>query len=298
MNTPTELRNLTTFKLGGPCLRFTSCDTPEALISTLSQPDSLPRLILGEGSNILCSDRGFSGHVIRFIDSSSKPVREQNKLLVSGGMLLDELCSWTCERGLGGLQFCSGIPGTVGGALAGNAGAFGHSLAEHLISATLLSPDGRQRLATPRELNFKYRRSRLKETGEIVVHAQFALKPEDSRALLRERSELLAYRSERHPDYRTTPCAGSFFRNVQPSSKAERRQAAGWFLDQIGARKQSRGGAAVFPGHANIIINRGPNTQTSDVIHLAASLKRSVFRRFGLHLRPEVQLIGFTRLRK
>src|SRR3989338_7292102 len=111
---------------------------------------------------------------------------------------------------------------------------------------------GQQREVKAGKLGFRYRHSNLKEADDIVVAARFVLTQGDKKALEKERAEILALRHEKHPDLRLHPCAGSFFRNIEPTSAAEKRQAAGWFLEQAGAKSMHIGGAFIFPKHANI----------------------------------------------
>ena len=146
-----------------------------------------------------------------------------------GSTSLDALALFSIEQGLAGLEYTSGIPGTVGGAIVGNAGAFGKQVGDVLKSVTLISKTGIRRKVGPEALGFTYRYSNLKERAEMVVAARFALQPGSREKLLEERTKILGIRHEKHPNLTTHPCAGSFFRNVEPTSRAEKRQAAGWF---------------------------------------------------------------------
>ena len=129
---------------------------------------------------------------------------------------------------MGDLSFCSGIPGTVGGAIAGNAGAFGRQIGDVVESLRLLEGNGRLREVGADELGFGYRSSILKETAGIVLDAVLKLKPEEIHIMEKERARIMDLRRSKHPDWQTMPCAGSIFRNIDPTSAAERRQAAGW----------------------------------------------------------------------
>jgi gamma-glutamyltranspeptidase len=135
----------------------------------------------------------------------------------------------------------AGIPGTVGGAVVGNAGAWGKQVGDVLKSAVILDEKGRPKTVGPEYFGFSYRHSKLKETNEIIVEVTFDLKPGDSIALARERADILRQRAQKHPDLSALPCAGSFFRNIEPTSKAERRQASGWFLEQAGGKNLKAG---------------------------------------------------------
>lgn len=288
-----RLEDWTTFRLGGPCSCLIACQTPEQLQTVVARlyRDKTPFLLIGGGSNLVVSDDGVPCAVIRY--ASDTPLIEQDgcDLHVSGSTPLDSLAQYAADRGLGGINYASGIPGTVGGAIAGNAGAFGQQVGDCLKIVTLLSPDGGVRCIPPKELDFTYRHSRLKETGDIVASAKFLLRPGDRDALLREREEILKIRREKHPDLKIHPCAGSFFRNIEPTSKAEKRQAAGWFLEQAGAKNMSCGGAVIFAKHANIIV-KSDGCTAKDIYELSRAMAASVKQKFGFDLVREVRFVG------
>jgi UDP-N-acetylmuramate dehydrogenase len=206
--------------------------------------------------------------------------------------MLDDLAAFAVAQGLEGLVCCTGIPGTVGGAIAGNAGAFGEQIGDRLVSVDLLDRKGGLRTVKPEELGFAYRRSRLQETSDVVVSARLQLGSADRDALARRRREILEIRASKHPDWHATPTAGSFFKNIEPTSKAERRQAAGWFLEQAGAKELRIGGARVYEKHANIII-ADAGCKASDVLALSQMMAKSVREKFGFDLQREVRLVGF-----
>jgi UDP-N-acetylmuramate dehydrogenase len=199
---------------------------------------------------------------------------------------------------LAGLNFSSGIPGTVGGAISGNAGAFGRQVSDVLKSVTIIDKEGEEKILNPQQCLFSYRYSRFRDSAEIILSARFQLQPGSSKALLNEREEILAMRKEKHPDYHALPCAGSFFKNLEPSESGEKRQAAGWFLDQAGAKRMSVGGAAVFDQHANIIIKKTDRCTASDVYALSQKMQKAVMEKFGIELEPEVRLIGDFKVRE
>ena len=288
------LSSVSTFQLGGPCRHLVTCETPDQLRSVL---DSLSRsvepfLLMGGGSNVLFSDHGVDATVVRFCtDHEEIRALTEDRVWASGSTRLDDLARRAAELGLGGLMCCTGIPGTVGGAIVGNAGAWGEQIGDCLSSVTLRCRDGRERVANPAELGFRYRHSNLKESGDVVLSAEFRLVPDDAAALAEQRRAILAERSARHPDLRVDPCIGSIFRNVEPTSSAGRRQAAGWFLDKAGAKAMCVGGARVFARHANII-TRGEGCRAQDVRDLAAEMSGAVRAQFGLELVREVRYAG------
>lgn len=287
------LSECTTFRLGGSCPLFIdepSADQLPALVRMLSEKETT-FLVIGQGSNLIVSDEGLDSVIIRFCSDTSKIEANGNHVSVSGDTLIDDLALFTVESDVGDLTFCSGIPGTVGGGIAGNAGAFGRQMGDHLVSAEILELDGSVRTAMPDDLDFSYRHSRLKETGEIVLSATFELPNLGKTEMQAERERIITFRKENHPDWHTTPCAGSIFRNIEPSSAAEQRQAAGHFLEEAGAKMMRVGGARIFEKHANIIIG-GEGCTAQNVRELSEQMKLAVKEKFDLDLICEVRFSG------
>ena len=291
-NTP--MRDVTTFQLGGPCRCRVDCDRPESLLQTLREftASGESPVVIGGGSNLLVSDAGLDSPVIRYVRDTLDVQRQGSEVEVDGCAPLAALADWSVEEGLAGLVFATGIPGTVGGAIAGNAGAFGEQMADRLASLRVADRQGRVRVADPLEFAFHYRTSSFRDCGDLVVSARFILRPGDRGALRAERDRILAFRLDRHPDWKTLPTAGSFFRNIEPTSAASRRQAAGWFLDQVGARDLRVGGAAVFHKHANILVKADPSCTARDVLELSRRMAEAVWARFQFRLVPEVRTLG------
>ncbi len=283
----------TTFGVGGPCPLLIDRPAPEELPGLLAalHAEGLPALVIGQGSNLVLSDSGLNRAVIRFCSPAPRIRVDGRRLFVSGDTLLDDLALWGSQHAEADLSFCSGIPGTVGGGLAGNAGAFGRQLGDHLVEAELLSARGIRRIAGPDELRFSYRHSILKESGEVVLRAVFEPPHAERPLLLAERNRILAFRREHHPDWKKTPCAGSVFRNIEPSSAAERRKAAGWFLEEAGVRRLHCGGARIYEKHANMIV-AGPGCTAQDIWTLSEQMKAAVRDRFGFDLIREVRFLG------
>ncbi len=287
------LSEATTFRLGGPCPLFIdnpAADQLPALIKALNQKE-MPFLVIGQGSNLVISDNGLDCVVIRFCSDTPDIKTDGSRITVSGSTLLDDFARITVEQATGDLSYCTGIPGTVGGGIAGNAGAFGRQIGDHLVSAEIINLDGDVQTVTRDDLEFAYRHSKLKETGEIVLSATFELPPEDPAILRTERERILEFRREHHPDWHETPCAGSVFRNVEASSAAERRKAAGWFLEEAGAKNMTVGGARLYEKHANIIIG-GETCTAQDVWQLSEQMKAAVQKKFDLELTREVRFLG------
>ncbi|MBL8014016.1 MAG: FAD-binding protein, partial [Candidatus Omnitrophica bacterium] len=211
-----RLENYTTFQLGGPCKLLVECPTPESLMACVQEfhRQSMPFILIGGGSNLVVSDEGLPCAVIRYASATPLIERDGCDLTVSGSTELDALALYCVNEGLSGLNFATGIPGTVGGAVIGNAGAWGQQVGDVLTYVTLLTRSGKLHVINRTECGFQYRHSKLKETGEIAMNIHFHLQDADPLELAQERMEILKKRADKHPNLKTHPCAGSFFRNV------------------------------------------------------------------------------------
>ncbi len=288
------LTEVTTFRLGGPTPLLIDCESADELIVTvkLLAECALPYVLIGGGSNLLAADAGLSRAVVRYLRPTPQLAFDGTCVEVSGCSSFDDLARLCSERGLGEAVLGSGIPGTVGGAIVGNAGAFGWQIGDSVLAVRLLGRDGTVRECPASDVTFSYRHSSLKESQEIVLSATLCFPLAEAAQMQAERQRILALRKEKHPDLAHDGCAGSFFRNVEPTSRAERRQAAGWFLEQVGAKEMQVGGAGVFSRHANIIVKRTRDCTAADVRALAEKMARAVEERFGLTLVREVELLG------
>ena len=287
------LRDYTTFRLGGPCPLLiegaTAAQLP-AIIQLLNKAGQ-PFLVIGQGANLVVADKGIDQVVIRFCSDKPTIKGSGNSVTVSGDTLLDDLAVFTIQNEAGDLSYCSGIPGTVGGGIAGNAGAFGRQMGDHLVSVELLGLNGKVRTVLHDELEFAYRHSKLKETGEIVLSATFELPAAEKKVMQAERERIMEFRRTHHPDWHKEPCAGSVFRNIEPTSAAERRQAAGRFLEEAGAKTMRIGGARLYEKHANIIV-ADPGCTAQDVWELSEKMAAAVKEKFGIELTREVRFLG------
>lgn len=289
----TSLSTVTTFQLGGSCKGLMNCQTPDELRQAVEflHAQKEKYILIGGGSNLVVSDQGVDCFVIRYVSERPLVERSGNDLLVSASTVLDDVVQWAIQEGLEGINTCSGIPGTVGGAVVGNAGAWGKQVGDVLKYVILLKSDGSRHKVEHKDLGFSYRHSRLKESQDIVLSVCFALQPADQTVLEQERQNILAKRHDKHPDLTTHPCAGSFFRNVEPTSKADKRQAAGWFLEQAGGKDLKVGGAEIFEKHANIIV-KGKNCTSQHVHDLSKEMARLVKDKFSFDLVREVRFVG------
>jgi UDP-N-acetylmuramate dehydrogenase len=294
------LAPLTTFKIGGKARFFASVGSVEELLKLVAwaTQKKIDFRVIGGGSNLLVSDKGFGGLVIRFLGGGVKI--KNNRVTAEGGALLSYLVKKTIEKGLGGLQSLVGIPGTVGGAIVGNAGAFGASISDRVEKVEIW--DGKERRwLTKKGCRFDYRESIFKEKAYLVLRASFALQRQESKSLLEQVQKVL--RKRRETCKSGLSCPGSFFKNVltkdlsaavlakiAPSQITDGKIAAGYLLEKAGAKGMRVGEIKVANFHANFLLNRGRG-KAADVLKLASSLKAKVKKKFGIKLQEEVEIV-------
>lgn len=290
-----KLKDYTTFQLGGSCKALIECISAKQTIAAIAALNALhlPFIVIGFGSNILASDEGVDILILRYSSKTPHITRNGNLITVDAATQIDDLIRYAVHENLNGLTALSGIPGTVGGAIAGNAGAYGQQISDRLSRLTLLNKNGEVRDVPKDAIHFSYRDSDIKHNDEIVLYATFELEPSDTKndALLKERMEKLSIRIKKHGNWKTSPCAGSFFKNVFPSSHVEQRQAAGWFLEQAGAKEMRVGHAHAYKDHANIV-TCDPDATADDVYELTLKMASAVKEKFGFDLVREVRLLG------
>ncbi len=286
MNLDIPLSGMTTMHIGGPALAICRLHTPDDARRFLenAREQEIPAVCLGGGSNVLADDAGFQGLVLQ-VATTDLEVRGDT-IRAGAGLDFDALVIASLEAGLVGLEFASGIPGSLGGALVGNAGCYGHEIGEFLAEATILRTNGTVETVGPEAFAFAYRHSVFKGRDDLVLDAVLRLRRGDTAAAGETRAGIIAERRRKHPV--DLPCAGSYFQNLPPETPGGRRRAAGALLDQIDAREMREGDAAVFARHANIIVNLGEAT-SRDVLTLAERMKEAVAERFGVRLREEVR---------
>ena len=287
------LTDYTTFRLGGPCRELIAVSDAKAAKDILCgwRAAGIPWRVMGGGSNLLVADAGIPEAVLRISSELPDCRLDDGQICVSAGTALDALARFAAEEGRAGLGFASGIPGTVGGGVCGNAGAFGSALGDVLDRVAVLTRAGEKQILLREALEFGYRRSALQSTGSVVVRAWFRAAAGDRAKLRTEREEILAARRTKHPDWRVLPTAGSFFKNLPPGSDGGVRRAAGKYLEQAGAKAMREGGAYVFEKHANIIV-AGPGATARDVARLSSRMAEAVKEMFGFELEPEVRFWG------
>jgi UDP-N-acetylmuramate dehydrogenase len=287
------LKDLTTFHIGGPADFFFEAETAQDIVDAVNyaKTANLPYFVIGGGSNLVISDKGIAGLVIQNSIKNIKQIDFDNQTItLSTGHMLSELVNTAEKEGFTGAEPFAGIPGSLGGAICGNAGAYGKSISDILLEAEILLSDGVVKTVNKDFFDFSYRTSILKRESHIVLSATFALKQGNPEAIAQEIAQIKATRKTKHPG-KEIGCAGSFFKNLPPKPGESRRRAAGEILEKIGAKKISFGGACVYENHANFIINKG-NAKASDVRSLAKILIDKVKELYGVDLEEEVRYVG------
>ncbi len=281
------LARLTTIRTGGPADCFARPSSVEELSELLRWADAegIRVGVVGSGSNLLVSDDGFRGLVLKLDGALATIEREGERVLCGGGARLPQASAQAARWGLSGLEFGVNIPGTVGGAVKMNANAYGGDLSRVLEWVEVATAGGSDR-RLPGQLGFAYRRSNL-GPGEVVARASFALEPGEPQRIRETLAEMRAQRKAAQPSGIKT--FGSTFKN--PDDPRAEGNTAGQLLDAAGARGLTVGGARFSEKHANFVENAGDAT-TADVVALMAEGRRVVRERFGVELEPEVQFLG------
>ena len=280
----------TTLAVGGPADLFVEVESVDELVwlDAHLRESELPVFWMGGGSNLLVGDGGVRGVVAKVAIRGLRR-GEGGRLVVGAGEKLSRLVRRSVAEGLGGLEVLAGIPGSVGGAVAGNAGAYGRAISDRCRRVRVLR--GGQAIWLGRDaLSFSYRNSCLRDRGEVILEAEFELEPVDGAALEDAVAEILEARGRKVPPA-SVASAGSWFKNLPPLEEGGKRRAAGWFLDQCGMKGQAEGAAEVWPDHANIVVNRG-GASAADVCRLVARMADAVRERFAIDLEAEVRSVG------
>lgn len=279
-----SLKNYTTFKTGGKCPILITPKTEKALSEIVKyfQEKALPFTILGNGSNVLVSDYGTEYAVIRIADGLCELyLADEETVFCGAGVKLSALCKFALENSLSGLEFAYGIPGTCGGALFMNGGAYGGEMKDVAARVCHIDKCGGAGELSGDELKFSYRHSAYEENGFIITGAYFKLKKAPKEDIKAKMDDLISRRREKQPlEY---PSAGSTF-------KRPKGYFAGGLIEQCGLKGFSFGGAKVSEKHAGFIINYN-NASTDDIKTLIELVKQDVFRKTGIMLEPEVRSI-------
>ena len=273
----------TTFRVGGPADVMFLPESEEQVVQALSlaREAQVPVIIIGNGSNLVVRDGGIRGLVIALGEGMAAIVRVEHTVSALAGASLARVSAYAQASGLSGLEFASGIPGTLGGGCAMNAGAYGGQLSDVLIDARVLL-NGELRTLTAEAMQMGYRTSLPLREGGIVLSARFALTPDDPEAIAARMRDLNARRRDKQPLDR--PSAGSTFKRPEG-------YFAGALIEQAGLKGRRVGGAQVSEKHAGFIVNVGDAT-AADILTLIGVVQDEVEARFGVRLETEVRILG------
>jgi UDP-N-acetylenolpyruvoylglucosamine reductase len=282
-----SLARLTTVRAGGSADFFARPESENEVIELLAwaEREDLSIGVVGSGSNLLVSDDGFRGLVMKLAGELTRVDREGTRVICGGGARLPSAAARAAGWGLTGLEFGVNIPGTVGGAVRMNANAYGGELGRVLDSVTVCTAGGSDERC-PEDLGFRYRGSDLGER-EVVARAGFVLSESNPADVKATMADMRRRRKEAQPSGIKT--FGSTFMN--PEDPRAKGRSAGQLLDAAGCRGLQVGGARLSPKHANFVENTGGAT-TADILEVMAEARRRVHERFGVILEPEVQVLG------
>lgn len=301
-----SLSGFTTFKIGGPARFFVEVRNGDEMIEAIdyAKKNNLEVFVLAGGSNILISDKGFNGLVIRIVNLKIKA--SDDEISCGVGVPLNQLVLESVKNDLTGLEWAAGIPGTVGGAIIGNAGAFGGEIKDSLEEVKFLDlKDNEVKIYKNSDCKFGYRDSVFKKKyGEVIlISAKFGLEKIEGGNGRKEIEEIIGKRKDKQPQQ---PSAGSFFKNPVVENREvinnfekdtgikirDNKVPAGWFVESVGFKGKQIGGAQVSEKHANFIVNTG-NATAEDVIMLSSLIKQKVRDETGVQLEEEIRMVGF-----
>ena len=279
-----SMKNYTSFKVGGPAELFLSPEDAgqTAKLVRFCEKEEIPVFVLGKGSNLLVSDRGIKGAVIYTGKQCGISLVNENTVRAQSGASLAQLCTFALENSLSGLEFAYGIPGTVGGAVFMNAGAYGGEMKDVLLNSEYVSTDGTSGELDNEAMELSYRHSAYENSNLVITAASVRLAPADRNEIKSTMNDIPARRKEKQPlEY---PSAGSTFKRPEGNF-------AGALIEQCGLKGVSVGGAQVSEKHAGFIINRGGAT-AADILSLIKHVQARVKAQTGVSLETEIRLIG------
>jgi UDP-N-acetylmuramate dehydrogenase len=296
------LSNHTTFRIGGPAKFFCAVQNRKDLVGAIkwAKENKMPFFILGGGSNLLVSDEGYNGLVMKIQNSKFKI--QNSKVICEAGVPFSKIILETAKRGYSGVEWGFGIPGTIGGAICGNAGRLGEDISQIVESVEVLDENFETKTLTKAGCEFGYRESRFKNSGEIILQASLIFTKKDQAAIekvLNEAKEVV----KKSPPF---PSAGCAFKNYKlkeddsllkfhPELESQVRGGkigVGFLIDQCGLKGKQIGGAKIWEGHANYIVNVG-GAKAKDVLELIDLCRKSVKQRYNIELEEEIRIIGY-----
>ena len=280
------MKEVTSFQIGGPVDYFVEPRSEEELKDVIVsvERDEMPWMIMGKGTNMVVSDKGIRGAVIRLENYFSDVSVEGTRVIAQSGASMKKVAEAACEASLTGLEFAHGIPGAVGGAMTMNAGAYGGEMKDVVESVKVMYHDGTTEVIPGDQMDFRYRNSRVYDEKLVVLEATFLLRPGEQAEIQNQMDELWNRRVSKQPlEY---PSAGSTF-------KRPVGYYAGQLIDQAGLRGLKHGGAQVSEKHCGFVINCGGAT-CKDVVELIRTVQEAVYEKHGVELETEVKVLGET----
>ncbi len=278
-----DMKKHTTFKAGGKAAFLVTPDSEEKVKELIRffKENEIANYIIGNGSNLLVRDEGFDGVILEIGSKLSEVVVNENKITAQAGALLSKTANQAYKSGLAGMEFASGIPGSVGGGVAMDAGAYGGELKDIVETVTMCDENGDEITLTVDEMDFSYRHSIVQDKNYIVLSATFSLTQGEPEKILETMNDLNQRRRDKQPlEY---PSAGSTFKRPEG-------YFAGKLIQDAGLKGYSVGGACVSEKHSGFIINKGGATAT-DIITLIGDVQKIVKDKFGVELEPEVKIL-------
>ena len=278
------MKKHTTFRVGGPADYFLTPENEGQVQSVIAllKEKKVPYYIVGNGSNLLVGDKGFRGAVVQIYQKMNQITVDGESVCAQAGALLSKIAAQALEHGLTDFEFASGIPGTLGGALMMNAGAYGGEMKQVVVEATVLTPSGEITTISSEEMELGYRSSAFSKNGDIVLSAVLKLRKGDKDAIRSRMDELKEQRVTKQPlEY---PSAGSTFKRPEG-------YFAGKLIQDAGLRGFQVGGAQVSEKHCGFVINRD-NATAADIVSLMEQVSEKVEAQFGVGLEPEVKRLG------
>jgi UDP-N-acetylmuramate dehydrogenase len=304
------LKDYSTFKIGGPAKHFVEIKKIEDLKKAIQWAKEKRKkfMILGGGSNLLFSDQGFNGLVIK-LKNKKLELKKETDIICQSGVALSQLVNFSVEEGLTGLEWAAGIPGTVGGAVRGNAGAFGFEMKDAVEEVVYFNLEKlEQEKCDKNQCKFDYRESVFKEFDhKIIWEIIFNLEKGDKKKIKEKVEEIIEQRNEKHPCLMSNGSAGSIFKNPVVSQdiinnfekekgikcKGEAKQVpAGWLIDMCDLKGMRIGGVKVSEKQANFIVN-DQNGTANDVVILISLIKQKVRNTFGVQLEEEIEIVSY-----
>ena len=278
------MKDHTYFKIGGPADILVTPGTIDEIkgIIDCCLDLKIPYMVIGNGTNLLVSDKGIRGVVIKIADAFTTFSVKGNTMTASAGNLLSTLSKEAMEKGLGGFEFASGIPGTIGGAIVMNAGAYGGEMKDVVRAVTLIDEGGQISKLSGEEMHFEYRKSIISGTSKVVLEVEMTFEPKPTSEIKAIIDDLTEKRTSKQP--LELPSAGSTF-------KRPPNNFAGKLIDDAGLRGLRHGDAQVSEKHCGFVVNRGHAT-AQEVETLIKIVQKTVYDQFGVLLEPEVKIIG------